>query len=964
MQGLHSRNPVILPLDTEIERTIRQKSGDNFEEEEEELHEEKAMAEQLVNQPQLGNQPPPERRPMKQAFIPDNPNQTSCIAYQPEAQGNYYISPQILNALTHFRGTPTEDPNLHLREFTDLCKFQHVQGLDQDGIRMILFPFSLKDNARLWYNSMPSNTIHTWEALSSKFLKKFFPAQKTRQMRKEIQAWQQKDGDLFFEAWGQFNDLLLKCPHHKLPQDELVQAFYEGLNDANKGVVDSGCGGVLMEKSSEEAMELFETLSEHSQQFSSRGKQGVKSKGLYEVNSNGGSSSHMVAVDRKLDMIVKAMALQNISPSQQAAPLQVCAICSKFDHTTDTCPLYSSADQEQANYVGQYPSKNNPFSNTYNPGWRNHPNFSWSNNQNALNPQGQQRNSQQAAQPVQESNKSDLESMVKQMATQQQAFQQQLLTAQEKFMADQQQFRIEQRQINAKHEQAIQRLDVTMGQLAKEINVRKQGELPAQTIPNPGGHQQVQAVTVLRSGKVIGTEETANPQISKMRVYPPPPFPQRLVKPKTEVQTQGSPDEASTSKVSEMEKVNAPPFPQRLVKPKKENKMFDIFEILRKVQINIPLLDAIKQIPSYAKFLKDCCTNKRRFQEHETVALTEEVSAVLLRKLPPKLKDPGSFTIPCRIGDHDCERSLLDLGAGVNLMPYTVYEKLGLGELQPTSITLQLADRSIKRPRGILEDVLVKVGKFILPVDFIVLDMEEGPMPSPLPLILGRPFMRTANMKIYVKKGIVSMKVNGEKIKFKVLSQLPQDDFECFNACMIQEVVENVLQDHQINPLQATLTHSGTRKDKEPVVDNITEDIREVVKPWKNPPSHPEAKKQQLKELEELRHQADKHSKQCKGRTKNNQDKHHAKKEFQVGQKVWTYKSRFRLIPGKFKYQWFGPCIITSVLPQGTLEVHSPQHKQTFKVNGHRVKPYVEVNSTPRTPEPHLVDFKCTLPKE
>jgi hypothetical protein len=111
------------------------------------------------------------------------------------------------------------------------------------------------------------------------------------------------------EAWGHFNDLLLKCPHHKLPQDELVQAFYEGLNDANKGVVDSGCGGVLMGKSNEEAMELFEALSEHSQQFSSRGRQGVKSKGLYEVNLNGGSPSHKVAVDRKLDMIVKAMAL-------------------------------------------------------------------------------------------------------------------------------------------------------------------------------------------------------------------------------------------------------------------------------------------------------------------------------------------------------------------------------------------------------------------------------------------------------------------------------------------------------------------------------------------------------------------------------------------------------------------------------------------------------------------------------
>jgi hypothetical protein len=222
----------------------------------------------------------------------------------------------------------------------------------------------------------------------------------------------------------------------------LVQAFYEGLNDANKGVVDSSCGGVLMEKSSEEAMELFETLSEHSQQFSSRGRQGVKSRGLYEVNLNGGSPSHIVAVDRKLDMIVKAMALQNISPSQQAAPPQVCAICSQFDHTTDTCPLYSSADQEQANYVGQnnYPPKNNPYSNTYNPGWRNDPNFSWSNNQ------GQQRNSHQAAQPTQESKKRDLESVVMQLVTSQQQVttqQQQMLKTQEQFMAEEKQFRNE-----------------------------------------------------------------------------------------------------------------------------------------------------------------------------------------------------------------------------------------------------------------------------------------------------------------------------------------------------------------------------------------------------------------------------------------------------------------------------------------------------------------------------------------
>jgi hypothetical protein len=128
MQGLRSKNPTILPIDIEIERTIRQKPRDKVEEEEEEFQIEETMAKQHVNQPQLVNQPPSERRPMKQSFILDNPNQSSCIAYQLEAEGNYYISLQILNALTHFRGTPTEDPNLHFMEFSDLRKFQHIQA--------------------------------------------------------------------------------------------------------------------------------------------------------------------------------------------------------------------------------------------------------------------------------------------------------------------------------------------------------------------------------------------------------------------------------------------------------------------------------------------------------------------------------------------------------------------------------------------------------------------------------------------------------------------------------------------------------------------------------------------------------------------------------------------------------------------------------------------------------------------
>jgi hypothetical protein len=111
---------------------------------------------------------------------------------------------------------------------------------------------------------LATSSIYNWEELTTKFLKKFFPAQKTRQLRREILTFQQKEGDLFFEAWDYFNELLLKCPYHDVSQEDQVLAFYKGLNDVNNGLVDLACGGMLMEKTSEEAVELFETLSKNS----------------------------------------------------------------------------------------------------------------------------------------------------------------------------------------------------------------------------------------------------------------------------------------------------------------------------------------------------------------------------------------------------------------------------------------------------------------------------------------------------------------------------------------------------------------------------------------------------------------------------------------------------------------------------------------------------------------------------
>ena len=154
-------------------------------------------------------------------------------------------------------------------------------------------------------------------------------------------------------------------------------------------------------------------------------------------------------------------------------------------------------------------------------------------------------------------------------------------------------------------------------------------------------------------------------------------------------------------------------------------------------------------MPSYVKFMKDILSRKIRLSEFETVTLIEECNAILRRKLPHKLKNPDSFTIPCKIGNSIFKRALCDLGASINFMPLSIFRRLGLGEARPTTVTLQLADRSLKHPRGVIEDVLVKVDKFIFPTNFIVLDIEED---NEIPIILGRQFLAIGRAMIDVRR--------------------------------------------------------------------------------------------------------------------------------------------------------------------------------------------------------------------
>ena len=246
-----------------------------------------------------------------------------------------------------------------------------------------------------------------------------------------------------------------------------------------------------------------------------------------------------------------------------------------------------------------------------------------------------------------------------------------------------------------------------------------------------------------------------------------------------------------------------PPFPHALKSKKKAINQAKILEVLKQVKVNIPLLDMIKQVPTYAKILKDLCTMKRGLNVDKKTFLTEQFSAIIQFQTPVKYKDPGCPTIMVNIVGTCVEKALLDLGASVNLLPYSVYKQLGLGELKPTTITLSLADKSIKIPKGTVEDVLIQVDKFYYPVDFVVLDIEPVAVGANyVPIILGRPFLATSNAIINCRNGVMQLIFGNMTLELNIfhLSKKHMQPMEegLEEVCIIDTILEEQVEQQQL----------------------------------------------------------------------------------------------------------------------------------------------------------------------
>ncbi|RDX93793.1 hypothetical protein CR513_23900, partial [Mucuna pruriens] len=460
---------------------------------------------------------------------------------------------------------------------------------------MKAFPFSLDGAAKDWLYLQPA-LFNTWGDMKRTFLEKFFPASRTASIRKEICGIRQHTGETLHEYWERFNKLCATCPHHQISEQLLIQYFYEGLSMMDRSMIDAASGGALMDKTPAAARHLISNMASNTQQF------GIRGPGQTRMVSEIGAASNQ-RLENQLTELTSLVRQLAVGQHQPAMAAKVCGICTSVEHPTDMCPTLQETESDQPENVGaiggfQYgkqPYQNRPFDNQqhgrqpFRPGPNQGPyaaqqfgstpnTYQRQAGYQQPTPQYQvppfQQQQQQQRMPTQ-GNSPSLEDLMKQLAASNLEFQQSVSSSNMQF----------QQNMTA----TIQDLKTQIGQLANivsQLQSAGSSNLPSQPIPNPRGNA---SVVTLRSGK-----ELPQPTLQQM--------PRSLE----------ADSEHNADLQSRPEKAVPLPFPSRPTSARKSELGEELLKMFRKVEINISLLDAIKQVPKYAKFLKELCVHKRR----------------------------------------------------------------------------------------------------------------------------------------------------------------------------------------------------------------------------------------------------------------------------------------------------------------------------------------------------------------
>ncbi|CAJ2644607.1 uncharacterized protein LOC123896171 [Trifolium pratense] len=574
MPSTRSRGERLVQLVSEPERLLRRRNLENQLE---------------IPLPDLVMAKAPQERPLRSYAIPSQEEPHNSIAAPAIEANNFELKPSLLSAVqqNQFSGNPTDDPNLHLSIFLQYADTVKANGVSPEAIRLRLFPFSLRDRARAWLQSLPSNSVTSWDELKKVFLARYFPPSKTAMLRAQINGFKQKDNESLFEAWERYKDMIRLCPYHGLENWLIVHTFYNGLLYNTRMTIDAAAGGALMDKPYNQAYQLIESMAQNHYQWGNERTTVEKSQtkgGMYEV-------SELDLVKAKLEALTQKMESMTTTPvATVAATISNCELCGIQGHTIAECQLLTEVPPDQVNYT-----QGNP----YNQGPRNHPYLSYKSN-NALyapgqtptpSPPGFQKPAQNA--PM----KSNLELMM------------------ENFIAVQTQTNKEVLNQNIHTSEQIKqltsRLDVLtthnkmletqIAQVAQQqaSTSAPAGIFPGQPQPNPRGH--VNAV-ILRSGTQY--DGPADPRTKNPAMQPNS---DKTTEKESEPNEEGK--EESGEETVEKKRPYAPPppykppipYPQRFEKSKSVGQFKKFVELLKQLNITIPFTEAITQMPSYAK---------------------------------------------------------------------------------------------------------------------------------------------------------------------------------------------------------------------------------------------------------------------------------------------------------------------------------------------------------------------------
>ncbi|KAL5549319.1 hypothetical protein UlMin_004550 [Ulmus minor] len=462
--------------------------------------------------------------------------------------------------------------------------------------------------------------------MTQAFFQKYFPTHKTSGFRRQISNFGQKESETLYQVWERYKDFLNSCPHHGYESWRVVSYFYDGLQNRERQFIETMCNGEFLHKDPDEAIDFLDDLSKKSHTWT--GPNAIESTkknqiaGIYQLKEEDSLKARLEALTKEIE-VLKTKDARAPEPVARVESHETCFMCNGLDHTPRECPTYFEIKEikDECNALGiPFRKTYDPYSNTFNPGWKNHPNFSWRSNaqpspqtNTQWRPEASSSNAQQSL-PLEDAFKSFMQVHAKSMEEQGKINQ-----------------RLLEEQQGVKEEQKVIKSQLT--KLTSLLTVQEQGHFPSQPQPNPRGQHMA---------------ETSNP--GKQHVK-----------------------EANVIITRSSKEIDGPTPPSNLIPNITSNKDDAPKDQEAPIRINLPLLHVIKQVPNYAKVIKDLCTLKRKHNVKKTAFLAEQESAVIDSKTPPKYKDPGCPTMARQIGNQACGQALLDLGASVNLMPYSVY---------------------------------------------------------------------------------------------------------------------------------------------------------------------------------------------------------------------------------------------------------------------------------------------------